>query len=175
MSNEHSDVGDSNHSPWGMSTKVINYMFPASAAKDNDNILQNVKDEDQYVNATLKLPPPGTSIFDYLNENSDEEVPSEKNMTKKQKNEKDRKLGSNLLIHRRNECSICLDEITEGQTISWSSLDCEHVFHQQCILNWLMTLGRKSIASANVNVRNVCSYDMRCPNCRQNFIQNAAG
>jgi len=40
-------------------------------------------------------------------------------------------------------CAICLDQYTPTQTISWSSnTECTHIFHQECIVNWLVALGR---------------------------------
>lgn len=38
------------------------------------------------------------------------------------------------------ECSICLEAFEEGEILSWSrSLKCEHVFHHECLVPWLMT------------------------------------
>lgn len=79
--------------------------------------------------------------------------------------------------YRNNECSICLGSFSEGETVSWSGLDCEHVFHQQCILNWLTTKGQQSLDSRNHN--NIIQSQigrcdsMKCPNCRQDFIRSA--
>jgi len=37
------------------------------------------------------------------------------------------------------ECSICLEELEPGEKLSWSrSLKCEHVFHEECLMSWLM-------------------------------------
>jgi hypothetical protein len=53
-------------------------------------------------------------------------------------------------------CFICLESITLGEDVAWSeNLDCEHVFHKDCIVLWLQR-----------------SND--CPCCRQNFVPNIA-
>jgi len=53
-----------------------------------------------------------------------------------------------------NSCSICLDGYGPGETVVWSSNpECRHVFHEDCILRWMMT-NREPV----------------CPNCRQNFV-----
>jgi Ring finger domain len=37
------------------------------------------------------------------------------------------------------ECSICMDEFEVGDTVSWAPHAlCTHVFHHQCIKNWLL-------------------------------------
>ncbi len=76
-----------------------------------------------------------------------------------------------------SECSICLAAFAVGDNVSWSSLDCDHIFHQECIVEWLMTLGKKKncVAESNNTVMQIhlCSYDMVCPVCRKDFIPNA--
>jgi hypothetical protein len=53
-------------------------------------------------------------------------------------------------------CFICLESIKLGEDVAWSeNLDCEHVFHKDCIMPWLQR-----------------SND--CPCCRQNFVPNIA-
>jgi len=38
------------------------------------------------------------------------------------------------------ECSVCLEVFEAGDKLSWSrNLKCEHVFHQECLMPWLMT------------------------------------
>lgn len=75
------------------------------------------------------------------------------------------------------ECSICLTAYSVGDKVSWSALDCHHVFHQECMAEWLMTLGQKSISAAQGHNNTViqgglCNYSMYCPVCRQDFIPN---
>lgn len=36
------------------------------------------------------------------------------------------------------ECSICLETYKTGETICWAKTDeCDHIFHQACILEWM--------------------------------------
>lgn len=38
------------------------------------------------------------------------------------------------------ECSICLEVLEPGEKLSWSrNLICQHVFHHECLMSWLMT------------------------------------
>jgi len=51
-------------------------------------------------------------------------------------------------------CAVCLTQYESGDTIVWSSnSECQHVFHEKCIISWLM---RKR--------------NQLCPCCRQHFI-----
>ena len=54
-------------------------------------------------------------------------------------------------------CAICLADYAVGDALSWSSNpQCHHVFHRECIQNWLL---RK------------CAYPTKsCPCCRQPFV-----
>jgi hypothetical protein len=52
-------------------------------------------------------------------------------------------------------CSICLDDFVEGDLICWSKIpSCKHIFHQQCLLPWLLL------------------HDS-CPSCRCNIFANS--
>ena len=71
------------------------------------------------------------------------------------------------------ECSICLNPYTVGDNVSWSALDCSHAFHQTCIVEWLMTLGKKANNRGGTTVvrqNDLCTFKMVCPICRQDFI-----
>lgn len=124
-------------------------------------------------NVMLKVPPPGVSLKDYeraqkTNLVPDNEISTMSERVVSRKGEETR--------YQDNECSICLGNFSEGETVSWSALDCEHIFHQDCLLNWLMTLGQKSIGDRNGNTImqvHLCRYSMKCPNCRQDFIPKA--
>ena len=55
-------------------------------------------------------------------------------------------------------CSICIDEIVEGDIVM-RSVDqdkCRHVFHEECMLSWL-----------------VSERDSLCPCCRQPFTDQS--
>ncbi|KAL7533876.1 hypothetical protein ACHAXR_005503 [Thalassiosira sp. AJA248-18] len=72
-------------------------------------------------------------------------------------------------------CAICLGEYEISETISWSSNpECTHVFHQECIVKWLNTLGRKLSKyqrfSENPSATQLLNYRLQCPCCRQDFI-----
>ncbi len=54
-----------------------------------------------------------------------------------------------------NECSICLCEYSAGSDVVWSSNpQCEHVFHETCIEQWLMKQRGGPL----------------CPCCRRDFV-----
>lgn len=54
-----------------------------------------------------------------------------------------------------NVCSICLCNYNVGNTVVWSSNEaCEHVFHENCILQWLMKQREGPL----------------CPCCRRDFV-----
>ena len=68
------------------------------------------------------------------------------------------------------ECTVCLNEFIVGERISWSSGDnCDHVFHETCILRWFLTLSRRADANRR---RRKCDVEckLHCPMCRQDFI-----
>ena len=49
-------------------------------------------------------------------------------------------------------CAICLEHYEEGDEICWShNRHCDHVFHQECIVEWL-------------------GHHNECPICRQDFL-----
>lgn len=191
--NEPTNVDASNHSSSVDASKnPCTYYFPTSsrcATEEESNPYFRDEMEDT-VNADIKLPSPGITLQDYVN--SQKLTPLDENLddteelnTKEKKKKKKRKVkktsdtkntGKSIVsMNRNNECSICLGALSEGETVSWSALDCEHVFHQECIVNWLMTLGRKSIDNSQESIMQLrlCRYDMKCPNCRQDFIPNA--
>ena len=72
-------------------------------------------------------------------------------------------------------CAICLGEYDPHDTVSWSSNPaCTHVFHQDCIYQWLQTLGQKTCKYQRFTdaptVGMVLNYGLECPCCRQDFI-----
>ena len=80
-------------------------------------------------------------------------------------------------------CAICLEQYLPSNTISWSSNNkCTHVFHKDCIVQWLVSLGRikwkNNITSTNeknwalfLSEKQLMQYDLECPCCRQAFIE----
>mmetsp|Transcript_33356 Transcript_33356/g.60111 ORF Transcript_33356/g.60111 Transcript_33356/m.60111 type:complete len:315 (-) Transcript_33356:125-1069(-) len=72
-------------------------------------------------------------------------------------------------------CAICLMEYETSERVSWSSNPaCTHVFHEDCVVQWLVALGktkskmqRYSEAPTEAQLLN---YQLECPCCRQEFI-----
>ena len=55
------------------------------------------------------------------------------------------------------ECCICLDQYKAGETVCWAvTEDCNHIFHHDCILQWL-------------------ADHEECPLCRTNILQDDQG
>ncbi|KAL3768154.1 hypothetical protein ACHAWO_006524 [Cyclotella atomus] len=71
-------------------------------------------------------------------------------------------------------CTICLTEFnTEDIACSSSNSECRHLFHQHCIINWLVSVGKSNTKSPMV-LRECCdeellAYALRCPCCRNDF------
>lgn len=59
-----------------------------------------------------------------------------------------------------NVCAICLDAYKTGDTVVWSNnSECQHVFHTECILDYLVHHKEESKAP--------------CPCCRRQFLTKA--
>ena len=83
-----------------------------------------------------------------------------------------------------NGCAICLSPFEVTDKITWSSNpSCQHVFHDTCIADWLIALGRKHLKklrreqqrTGNLSynsdpVRKITGFPKLCPCCRQHFI-----
>lgn len=72
-------------------------------------------------------------------------------------------------------CAVCLMEYAQNERVCWSSnYECTHVFHEDCILQWLVSLGRKRSGSRsfgrNPSDAKLLDYGMECPCCRQEFV-----
>jgi hypothetical protein len=72
-------------------------------------------------------------------------------------------------------CAICLTKYEISDRVCWSSnSECSHMFHEDCMLRWLVALGRKRSKrkrfSANPSERKMLDYELTCPCCRQDFI-----
>ncbi|EEC47911.1 predicted protein [Phaeodactylum tricornutum CCAP 1055/1] len=83
----------------------------------------------------------------------------------------------------RNGCAICLCPYESDDKITWSSnTSCPHVFHHDCIVDWLMASGRKHLkrlrrqeegadgAAQTDPIERVIHFPKLCPCCRQDFI-----
>lgn len=72
-------------------------------------------------------------------------------------------------------CAICLMEYHVSERVCWASNpECTHVFHEDCIVNWLIHQGR--IKSKMLRVESsltdmqLLNYKLECPCCRQDFV-----
>lgn len=75
-------------------------------------------------------------------------------------------------------CAVCLSKYTLADRVCWSSnTDCTHVFHEECMLPWLVTVGRnkskKKRYSTNPSEAKLLDFDLSCPCCRQEFISSS--
>ena len=78
-------------------------------------------------------------------------------------------------------CAICLMEYNVSERVCWASNpECTHVFHEDCIMNWLVYLGRTKSKLQRYPERNnftdaqLLNYTLECPCCRQDFIWKEA-
>ena len=71
-------------------------------------------------------------------------------------------------------CAICLSEYAKYDRVCWSSNnECSHVFHESCILQWLISSGKKRSMNhqftRHPNDKELLRNEL-CPCCRQDFI-----
>lgn len=76
-------------------------------------------------------------------------------------------------------CAICLMEYEISERICWASNpECTHVFHEDCVTQWLISLGRTKSKmqrfSMNPSEKELLNYQLECPCCRQDFIMKSA-
>jgi hypothetical protein len=119
---------------------------------DRDDSSPDDQDKEEQHNETLtvlRLPPPGSPTYG--------------------KGDEENSITNTDLREAPGECSICLNEFKVGERVSWSPKQCLHAFHEDCIIEWLLTLGRNSDDRRHTHTIK-CDYKMHCPVCRQEFI-----
>lgn len=72
-------------------------------------------------------------------------------------------------------CAVCLAEYSVSERVTWASnKECSHVFHEGCMLQWLISLGRKRSKRRTFprhpSEKRLLDFDLSCPCCRQEFI-----
>jgi hypothetical protein len=72
-------------------------------------------------------------------------------------------------------CAVCLTKYEVSNRVCWSSnSECSHVFHEDCMLHWLVVKGRKCSKRKrfikNPSEGALLDFHMTCPCCRQDFI-----
>jgi len=65
-------------------------------------------------------------------------------------------------------CAVCLTKYEISDIVCWSSNSkCSHMFHEDCILQWLVALGRtrsrRIIFSVNPSEKKLLGFDLTCP------------
>jgi len=75
----------------------------------------------------------------------------------------------------KHGCAVCLELFTEGERVCWSSNNqCPHVFHELCIVDWLVALGKRKRnrgwSDDEEDNGGTANFPMLCPCCRQDFM-----
>ena len=71
-------------------------------------------------------------------------------------------------------CAACLMTYEKSVRVCWlSNSKWSHMFHEDCILQWLATLGRThsraKLFSATPSEKKLLDFILTCPCCRQDF------
>lgn len=85
-----------------------------------------------------------------------------------------------------NSCSICLSVFQADERLCWSSNpECQHIYHHNCIQDWLQAIGRKQLTKVRRDtstehlsrrrlrerlLEKMTDFPMSCPCCRQVFV-----
>lgn len=184
---------------YGDSTADVNTKVNKSLQTDATDVESQFEDEDNAQFSHLSIPYPGydlngvhTSALVTARKKKADQTETKKrfgfisklwNDEKKDKTEPEPEpvAQSNVVIQLDEKrtaskfCAICLASYEQYEKISWSSNGgCTHVFHNECILTWLSTLGdkwsRQQRFTEDLGPGELLGYELECPCCRQEFV-----
>lgn len=115
--------------------------------KIDNNAMEDERGNNQKVQTVLQLPNPGIklSTLGQITSTTDD--------------------AGNPVRYVIPECTICLNDFKVGERASWSPQKrCFHGFHEDCIVQWFVTLGRRT-GDDNNNT----GFEMNCPICREDW------
>ena len=113
----------------------------------------------------------------FLSGKDDESGSGETSQAQAQAQTESVSITNKLTVEKRSVpifCAVCLSEFTKGDQVCWSSnANCTHVFHENCILQWLTSSGKKR-STSQIFTKNPSDEELLrgefCPCCRQDFI-----
>ena len=134
-------------------------------------------------NSVIRLPPPGcsllvdkqTTLSDHSEAKTDDDDENDDDDEKKMKTQQSFATTRDV----PNGCAICLCEFEAGDRVTWAANpDCPHVFHEDCVLQWMVSVGYKSHRRRRQDdlslqldlIEAITDFPMVCPCCRQQFV-----
>lgn len=141
--------------------------------EDSDDFLASEFDKDQ----TVCVPLSGQAV---VRKNKDKEQAEQSPTTSSACTSSSSSSTNHRLVC--NRCAVCLCRFEADEEITWSSNpDCSHVFHNECIINWSLAVGKKAHRRRkrdNPDMTDeealdlICEFPILCPCCRQEFCIN---
>ena len=134
-------------------------------AQDNDSTAADDDAAVAFEYTHLSLPLPGSGCESNTDDKPDKSMPNQQQMEVVKKVE-NRSAPIN--------CAICLSEYEKCDRVCWSSnTECSHVFHEDCILQWLISSGEKKSMNQYFFTHPTDEKLLQkvlCPCCLQDFI-----